>query len=226
VLDGEYALVVQDVAALTPSVSLYIDVSDTKDEARALLRSLHTSLKQVVTLFAQQLGQSAEDASIEPFVTQHNLVGSLFTGGRLTLYPARIPPALLNLPLLGVFVEPIDMTYGVTSDGLLVFSTHPGIEALITSSASAKKSAELTMLPAHLGPPGQLTYVSLQGLRAVVSDLVAAVDRRLPLDPSQKVLLDNLQLYFGGVSGYVQKVFVNNGRVSAEGVFTFRSADL
>jgi hypothetical protein len=205
-MDRGYAIMMQRNEGLVPAISIYVDAASDTEGAQKLLDVMDMALNQAVAGFMMSAPEDipAEEVIVKDTVemggSEINRVKVDFT----VLSDEQLMAA--GLPK-GVFVEPIELYYGMTSDDYFLISTYVGLNEEFDSSVKVAENEKIKEGSKYLaGYPYQLSYISVDEAVKYVDtfiELLEKVQGPMPKDFSEgygkvKQYLAPVKYFIGG----------------------------
>lgn len=120
------SFVLHNIGESIPSLSVFVDINGTTEQAKSFIGKLDDKMKSLVAL---------GNAAFPPFIgkkgdmvfEKRELLPPML-GASIKFNSQLIDPATANIPLLQLMSKPIELSYGISSDNILFISMLPSIE--------------------------------------------------------------------------------------------------
>lgn len=201
-LDKNAALVLEDEGAVLPALSIWADASEASEKAKTVLAKVDEKMKSWAALGNIALA-SAQAGEKKPIFEMSKLSAPL-SGGRLTIFADRIDQENARIPLLELITEPIEISYGLTPDNLLFFSTLPDFEKRFAEKKTVENNAFFKLAQSWEVKPGSLAFIDGAALGSYAERIVNLARTSKRFSGSEEQSYAILKNYLSPFEGFIQ----------------------
>lgn len=204
-LNKGFVLSVERQDDLVPAVSFYIDASEAPDAARAYIAQLDLMAPVLASFFGGAFPNLKEKiAVVETFKKTE-------AGRIIKIYPDRIPQDFGAIPLFAYLKDGVELSYGITTDDILFFTTARNAEAKLATTATIASNSLFNEL-SRFGPErNSLLFFDVQAMNSYL-DFVAEKA------PEFKEGITAMNSFFESFKGFVQNTQTYGDRSQARGI--------
>lgn len=204
-LDKDLVLVVEDADKVLPAVSVWMDASapGAKEKAKTVFEKLDAQVESWVTLGNIALASHDKDKPSEPVFSISKLP-PFQTGTKVTIFTDRIDQKIARVPLLQLITEPIEISYGMTADNILFFSTFPNFEKAFEEKQTAEKHPALQLVQSWDIKPGAFVFIDGSAIGAYVERIVALLKADKKFSESEEQTYALLKKHLGPIESFIQ----------------------
>lgn len=206
-LDKGYVMTLQDTATVIPAISVFVDASSAPEKAKAIIEKLNTNVPAWVGLGnlalknAAQVSKSAEPAGN---IFEMKNFETLPVGASVRIYLNRIPQSTAKIPLFEITKTPIEISYGMTEDSILFFSTLQDIENALLFPQTIEEDDLFKEIAALGVDPGDIAIIDAAAIWEYAGRLFSLAREQGALSETNEKVFDILEKHLSAVEGFVQ----------------------
>jgi len=163
-MDKGFAFVVQQNKNFIPAISAYIDASSKPRAAKKVLKLIDAGMQQAVESI---LKNAPKELDVTKIIKKDSVKLGNSNINRVSFDITTLSDETLleaGLPS-GIFIEPLEIYYGLTDKNYFLFSTYTGLDKDYTKTASVAKNPKIKEAQKYIkGYDYQISYISIDEL--------------------------------------------------------------
>ncbi|MBI2639151.1 hypothetical protein HYW83_06220 [Candidatus Peregrinibacteria bacterium] len=204
-LDKDAVLAVEDTGRILPAVSVWLDASvpGASEKAKTAFEKLDAKVKSWVTLGnialpANEAGQNKPVFNMQPLAAP-------FTGSKVILCLDCVSKKLINVPLLFELIrDPLEISYGMTSDNILFVSTLPNFEKTFSDTAKAEDHPLFKRAQSLEPKPGNTVFIDGEVIGASIERIINLARSNKKFSESEEQSYALLKKHFSPIKSFIQ----------------------
>lgn len=196
-MDRGFAMIVQPNKSIIPGISFYVDAQSDPESAQKLLDVIDAGMTQAVESMKQNMPKEL-DADTILYKETVSLGDS--DVNRVSFDVSTLSEEeLLNAGLpSGVFIEPIEIYYGLTDQEYFLFSTYTGLDTKYETAVRVSEDENIKEAQAYLKDyPYQISYISIEETIKYVKNFVSFIELvEGPMDEEAQEMFNKVISYF------------------------------
>lgn len=210
-LDKGYVVTLQDTATVIPAISIFIDASSAPEKAKAIVEKLNANVPAWISLGnlalknaaqANGTGEPAGESAGDIFEMKN--FETLPAGASVRIYLNRISQDTAKIPLFEITKTPIELSYGMTEDDILFFSTLRDIENALLFPQTIEEDALFKEIATLGVDPGDIAIIDTAAIWEYVGRLFSLAREQGTLSETNEKVFDILEKHLSVVEGFVQ----------------------
>ncbi|MBA4336417.1 hypothetical protein C0416_01405 [bacterium] len=195
-MDKGFVMVVQHNKGIIPAISFYIDAQTNPDSAQKVLDLIDAGMEQAV---ASMLVNAPEELDTTKIIIKDTVMLGDSEIDRVVFDVSNLSDEELltaGLPS-GIFVEPVEIYYGMTDEKYFLFSTYTGLDKDYGTTVTVAKNEKIKESQNYLkGYEYQLTYISVEEIMNYVDTFVGFMELiEGPMGDEVKTGLEKVKSY-------------------------------
>lgn len=196
-MDKGFAMVVQPNKSIIPGISFYVDAQSDPESAQKVLDVIDAGMTQAVESMKQNMPKELDADTI---LRKDTVRLGDSDVNRVSFDVSTLSEEeLLNAGLpSGVFIEPIEIYYGLTDQEYFLFSTYTGLDTKYETAVRISEDEHIKEAQAYLKDyPYQISYISIEETIKYVKNFVSFIELvEGPMDEEAQEMFNKVMSYF------------------------------
>ena len=198
-LSGPFAMTIHDSGTIMPGITLVIDASASTEKAGEVIKKLDAQVQNWVAL-----GNMALKAKEGQLILEAEKFKTIKQGGLVKIFASRISDEVNPAPLFKLMTIPLEVSYGITEDHLLFFSTLPSIEKALSAQHPIEIHPLFQEMQGWGIAPGSVTLFDGAVLGSYVNRLVDMARDQKSFSEINEQTYAILQKHLSPIKGLIQ----------------------
>lgn len=205
-LDRGMAMVIDDSGMVLPFISFYFDIGPDASKAEMVMEKMDSSITTQVPLLNLDFmnDMKTKGGGNQPLVELSPLTNAK-VGRTAKIYLSRIPKDQVDIPLLDLFPDPVEFSYGLSNDNLLFFSMTPNFDTVFADKT--KKTIESSDFFGYIRKsdlqPGMLLFLDMQAVVSFIERIGKLAEKYRGLSPEENEGFQLIKKYIAPIQGII-----------------------